>query len=348
MIVLPSNNSMVHKLSLEFPGRLRADPLSSRKRRRSDKATVSAAETIFVMNSGEVVERMLLSAEKVFREVEQEFRISHVVAGFSSGDDSMVSTHWAMTRFPSAVVMTGDTKIGLRLSREHAAAVCVKMQWDREVVSPEPEGPPEGWDRDWTDAPTSYEEFVRNHGFPGPGQHGRMYQRLKQRAFRKIKARVGERPKGSRIMVVSGIRGDESAVRAGYRRAFMEEPKEGFVWVNPFYWHTAADFEAYRQEFGLPRNPAKRKVGISGECCCGAFAAPGEREAYRAAEPEFADYLDNLEVEVMERFPWSWESGPPRWWVQANKDSKCGQLHLFDATPEFRPACVGCHRRGAS
>lgn len=292
----------------------------------------------------EAIDAMLAKAEAVVDDVLREFDISHVVAAYSGGDDSIVSTHWTIGRFPGAVVMTADTKIGLAVATQHSANVCTQLNLPREVVSPEPEGPPKGWDRDWIDGSTSYEEFVLNHGFPGSGQHHRMYQRLKQRAFRKIKPRLGDRPRGSRILVVSGIRHDESAIRAGYKRAYREEAKEGFVWMNPFYWCTAADFEAYRQEFGLPRNPVKAKCGISGECCCGAFAAPGERLAYRVAEPAFADYLDALEARVRERgFPWGWDESPPRWWTDAN----AGQRFLFamDEQCDFMPACVGCHRK---
>lgn len=292
-----------------------------------------------------VVSEMHRKAEIVMHDVMSAFTISHVLAAFSGGNDSIVATHWAMNRFPDAIVMTANTEIGLEASRQHQAAVCAKYGWQREVGTPQPEGPPEGWVGEWVDAPTSYEEFVLNHGFPGPPQHSRMYQRLKQRAFRVVKRRLGDRPINSRILVISGIRADESSIRAGYQRAFMEEATECFVWANPFYDCAASDFEVYRQEFGLPRNPVKDRCGISGECCCGAFAAPGERETYRQIEPEFADYLDALERRVMERFPWRFGTKKPGW----VKDAQAGQLFLLDdAFDGFMPACVGCQRKGVS
>lgn len=290
-----------------------------------------------------IIDAMLEKAESVVADVFREFTISHVVAAFSGGDDSIVSTHWAMNRFRDCVVMTADTKIGIEAARQHSRDVCQKFNFPHIIVSPEPEGPPKGWKEEWINGGTSYEEFVLNHGFPGPGQHHRMYQRLKQRAFRKIKPQFGKRPKKSRILVVSGIRADESAIRAGYKRAYQEESSECFVWCNPFYHCSATDFEAYRQEFGLPRNPVKRKCGISGECCCGAFASDGERLAYREVDPAFADYLDALENRVMQRFPWGWGEKPPHWW----QDVKAGQLFLFndDDRAMFMPACVGCNRK---
>lgn len=44
---------------------------------------------------------------------------------------------------------------------------------------------------------------------------------------------------------------------------------------------------------------------------------------------------------VMERFPWDWESGPPKWWT----DAKRGQQFLFPPEPHFMPACIGCSRK---
>lgn len=287
------------------------------------------------------VDAMCKRANELLSQCESEFRISHVLGAFSGGDDSIVATHWAIERFPSAVAMNADTKIGLQPSRDHIAAVVNRFGWSCEIASPIPGGKPKGWVGEWIDAETSYEEFVLNFGFPGPQQHPRMCQRLKQRCFRQVRKRLGDRPRGSRVLVVSGIRHDESAIRAGYKRSYKEEPGECFVWFNPFYESTAVDFEAYRQWHGLPRNPVKARCGISGECCCGAFAAPGERLAYEEVDPAFSEYLDNLEKRVRERFPWGWESGPPQWWI----DKQRGQQFLFDPGPTFMPACVGCNRK---
>lgn len=101
------------------------------------------------------------------------------------------------------------------------------------------------------------------------------------------------------------------------------------------------DFEAYRQWYGLPRNPVKDLTGISGECCCGSHAVIGELAAYEVASPAFSRYLANLRKRVMERFPWDWDQGPPKWWTDAQK----GQQFLFPPEPGFMPACIGCSRK---
>lgn len=294
----------------------------------------------------QIVERMQREAKTLVDEVMREFSISHVVCGYSGGDDSIVSTHWAVDFFSDALTMIGDTKIGLQTTRNHQDKIVDSLGFDACRVSASVEGPPANWSGPWIDGETAYEELIFNHGFPGPGMHGRTYQRLKQRAFRKVKSELGHRKRGSRILVVSGVRGDESAIRAGYDRAHAEEAKEGFVWFNPFYYATSVDFEAYRQEFGLPRNPAKKVIGISGECCCGAFATPGERGLYAQIEPTFDAELSRLEKKVAEcGFAWPWGTRPTR----AFMDMKRGQSFLFDDTfdCQFTPACVGCLRKVA-
>jgi len=196
----------------------------------------------------------------------------------------------------------------------------------------------------WRDGETAYEEAVLNHGFGGPPQHPIMYRRLKERQLMKLRRKLQAGKRGGRLIVMSGVRHDESAIRAGYKQAWRDEPKSGVIWVNPFYEFTKLDFEVYRQEFGLVRNPVKRLCGISGECCCGTFGSKDERLAYRQADPEFADYLDALEKRVRERFPWSWGEGPPAWWQEQQR----GQGLMFPMLPDeemptFQPMCVGCN-----
>jgi hypothetical protein len=325
------------------------------------------------MDDGSIVEGMIRDGRAIVARAIEEYRPVAVVAAYSSGDDSIVSTHFAMENVPGCFVFNADTLVGLGPSRCHLQDVCRRFRWPLEVGRAEPEGPPRKMRVDghmvpfdettvcpsgrWTDGATYYEEFSLNFGFPGRGkpQHNRMYQRLKERPIRRMlkrfhASRVDGKPK---VLIISGIRGDESAVRAGYQRA-IGAGYFGDVWVNPFYWRSAADFAVYRDEFGLPPNPVKRLCGISGECACGTYAggssainAGAERAAYRSADPAFADYLDQLEARVRSNgFPWGWGQSPPRWWL----DQRRGQGFLLDVfgpdegTQRFQPMCVGCAR----
>jgi 3'-phosphoadenosine 5'-phosphosulfate sulfotransferase (PAPS reductase)/FAD synthetase len=192
----------------------------------------------------------------------------------------------------------------------------------------------------WCDGETAYEEFCFNFGMPGPGQHARMYQRLKERSFNKIKkeAKQGHN-RESCVMFVTGIRRDESSIRAGYNRDTQKVG--GSVWVNPFYWQTKVDFELYRQEFGLPRNPVTDVIGISGECLCGTMGSRSELDLIEKIEPETRRYIESIESRCESL------GLPCKWATKPDRPTKCNplQLLLFGDEPTFQPACVGCMRR---
>lgn len=324
------------------------------------------------MDDGQKIDAMIAGGLQIIREVIETVRPTQIVAAYSSGDDSSVSTHFCLENFPDAFAFNADTMVGLKPSRCHLQAVCERFKWNLEIGQAHAEGPPQKmrvprndgsgkkklvpFDATsvcpagrWTDGATAYEEFCLNFGFPGRGrpQHARMYQRLKERPIRRMLQRFKASPVDGRpkVLIVSGIRADESSIRAGYKRAWAPG-YFGDVWVNPFYWSTAADFEAYRQEFGIPRNPVKRRCGISGECCCGTYGDYDERQAYAEADPPFVVYLGELEVRVQSNgFPWGWGESPPRWWVEERRDKKNGQLRMFEdgECSTFQPMCVGCN-----
>lgn len=302
---------------------------------------------------GSVVESMIAEGRKIVLDAVAEHKPPAIVAAFSGGNDSIVSTHFAVTEF-QATILHCNTGTGLKKTREHVHACTKRLGGEFAEVFADDcrNGMPKGFDESilpsgvWVEGNSAYEDFVLNHGFPGPKQHPRMFQRLKERPLAEFIRKI-RRPRSSDgpVMIISGIRSDESAIRAGYKRAVQREPKNPRVWVNPFYWRTAMDFEAYRQEFGLPRNPVKARVGISGECNCGSFATsnPGELEAIRSVDPDRAEYLDDLSDRVVANgFPWRWGEIMPAWF----RDFRKGQGFLFDShTEDFMPMCVGCQAR---
>lgn len=268
-----------------------------------------------------------------------------MVAAFSGGGDSIVSTHFAMENYPGCIVFNADTMIGLGPARDHIEKTIAKYNWPARIIKAEAKGPPKRTPTNghvvdnWIEGRTAYEEMVLNHGFAGKAMHSRMYQRLKERPLEQLSREIKNGTRGGVIAIISGIRSDESAIRAGYKRAWALN--KNWLWINPFYWNTAADFHDYREEFGLPKNPVKDRCGISGECCCGAFGSPAERQSYREIDPVFSEYLDELESRVKQRFPWGWGQCPPKSWM----DQKKGQEFLFDSHEAiaFQPMCVGCN-----
>lgn len=317
------------------------------------------------MDGGERVERMIAEGLRIAEQAVARWKVVATVGMYSSGDDSIVSTHFAMSYMKGDFAFNADTLVGLAPSRQHLCRVCEMFKWCLKVGKATAEGPPAYMLKDgqrkpfdptlklpagrWVDGATAYEERVLNWGFPGRGkpQHSRIYRHLKERPIRRMLREFAATasPGGNKVLLVAGIRHDESANRAGFNSP-VREGYFGDVWVNPFYHFTAADFEAYRQEFGLPRNPAKARCGISGECCCGTFANPAERPAYRVLDAPFADYLDDLQSRVNANgFPWGWGESPPAWWVREQREKRSGQkVWLWDdPVPEhFQPTCVGC------
>lgn len=315
-----------------------------------------------VIDQEQRVDQMIAAGKQVMAEAMAEFKPDQIIAMYSSGDDSAVTTHFTMSNYGDAFVFNADTLIGLQASRRHLRSVCEANKWHLEVRGAESKGAPKRrrdgspWRAEdctysgvWTEGKTAYEDYVLNWGFPGAGrqQHQRMYQRLKQRPLEQIQREL--RAQGSRrLLLVSGIRADESAIRAGYQRAWAYDTPNR-LWVNPFYYTTAADFAAYRDEFGIPRNPAKARCGISGECCCGTFAAENEKAALNSIEPELVAYLDDLSRRCHEiGMPWGWGENPPTWFVRRLQDKKRGQLRMFElddgeGIATFQPMCVGCN-----
>jgi 3'-phosphoadenosine 5'-phosphosulfate sulfotransferase (PAPS reductase)/FAD synthetase len=304
-------------------------------------------------DSGEAVDRMIERANEIVEAAKAEYRPIEIVSAFSGGNDSVVSTHYGAETHGTPALHCATTT-GCQETTCHIRDLCSRRKWQLEERVAPVSGPPKKrpgrelkFDAaklpagKWTDGGTAYEEFVLNYAFPGPPQHVRMYQRLKGRS---IEGFVRDTKRGHKrtatVMILSGIRHDESKVRAGYKRAVSKVGSQ--IWVNPFYYATGEDFEAYRQEFGLPRNPIKDKVGISGECCCGAYAGEQEIDRVLSASPTNGAYLLGLQERVRANgFPWAaWGVRPPDWYYQ----QQAGQL-MFDFEDDagaWQPMCVGC------
>jgi 3'-phosphoadenosine 5'-phosphosulfate sulfotransferase (PAPS reductase)/FAD synthetase len=135
-------------------------------------------------------------------------------------------------------------------------------------------------------------------GFPGPGQHGRAYSRLKERRIEEVlrEAKAGH-PRTSTVLFLSGVR------RAESRRRSKREPFSGrrsAKFCSPLIDWTAAEMAEYRSRFDLPQSDVAALLHRSGECNCGAFAqAEEERAMMRAFWPLWwAETIEALEAEA--------------------------------------------------
>jgi len=244
-----------------------------------------------------------------------------VFAGLSGGTDSLVATHALHELRDDVGALHINTGIGMKRTRQYVRETCDTMGWDLEEVHAE------------KDAGQSYDRLVRGEdsyagGFPGPPSHWVMYQRLKERPLRVAHRRhKGER--GGKIMLVTGIRSDESQVRAGYQDTVVDVTG-GVVWVNLIYHVSAAQKQTYIDTYDLDTNPVADIYGMSGECLCGAFDECGKRRyqlkhaCKRFGETETWQRIENLYYDVRERYPWHWDERRPDWFESATK----GQMSL--------------------
>jgi 3'-phosphoadenosine 5'-phosphosulfate sulfotransferase (PAPS reductase)/FAD synthetase len=195
-------------------------------------------------------------------------RPTHVFALFSGGNDSTVLTHWAKRqlgrRLDAAVFI--DTGTALPGVREFAERFCADREIPLRIY----------------EAGNAYNEMVGKHGFPGPAGHRYAYVLLKERQVATLVREHKQRPR-DRIMLLTGVRRSESVRRMGTTEAVKRERTK--VWVAPLLDWTDADVRAYREQYALPESDVAAFICRSGECNCGAFAAPGEREMLISSYP---------------------------------------------------------------
>lgn len=239
---------------------------------------------------------------------------------FSGGHDSLCATHYAMTRGYADEVVHINTGIGIPATREFVLETCRKYGWPLNELHP----------------PESYEELVLERGFPGPAMHYIFYTRLKERCLAAF-ARERKEKRGDPIVFCSGVRKAESSRRMrGQQSEWLREGRLGWWWRAVILDWSKADCNRYIEANLLPRNPVVDKIHMSGECKCGAFARPGEREEDRFWFPEFAARLDELEtkVEAAGHHGCIWGVRPPR--VHRDQGALFSRLGMLCSSCEWR------------
>jgi 3'-phosphoadenosine 5'-phosphosulfate sulfotransferase (PAPS reductase)/FAD synthetase len=254
-------------------------------------------------------------AESIIAEAVDRFKPTRIYAGLSGGNDSLALAHWMMSNVPGTELFHINTGIGVKQAEPFVRETCEKYNWPLTVI------------RSKEDCGQDYDAIVRKHGFPGPYSHKFMYRLLKERGVRKL-VREAKATRNEKILLAAGIREDESLIRMGYKD--MEINRSGAqVWANPIYWWSKAERDQYLMVNQIRRNPVSDTIGISGECLCGAFAQPGELDRVRSVDPDAAARIDRLHQEIKDRFPWTWEQGPPR------EEKPSGRIGFL---------CIGCEK----
>jgi 3'-phosphoadenosine 5'-phosphosulfate sulfotransferase (PAPS reductase)/FAD synthetase len=174
-------------------------------------------------------------------------------------------------------------------------------------------------------------------GFPGAAMHSVYYRELKDRRVADLMRSLKRNAKRSdRVMLISGIRRQESRRRMGYASAINKVSAQ--VWVNPLLERSKDDCLDLMEFGNLPRNPASQTIHMSGECLCGAMAHPGELAELKFWFPDTAKYIESItQKTIAAGYPWRWDDPRPDWFAKISQ----GQQPLFD----FMPLCVGCEAR---
>jgi 3'-phosphoadenosine 5'-phosphosulfate sulfotransferase (PAPS reductase)/FAD synthetase len=207
--------------------------------------------------------------DDLISQAKAEHRPVATVCLFSGGNDSAVLAHRCRDHYDRLVFIdTGTAVPGVREFVESFAQWIGKSLWIYESGD-------------------AYRRMVLNSefGFPGPGQHGRAYTRLKERQIeallRDLKA---GHPRSARVLALTGVRRAEST-RRSKRQPITR--RGGLVFANPLIDWTNQDMRAYRAEHALPESDVAALIHRSGECNCGAFAEPGERKMLRSLWPDW-------------------------------------------------------------
>lgn len=258
--------------------------------------------------------------------------VSHVVTLFSGGNDSTVLAHAFRDR--STYAAHANTTVGIERTRQFVRDTCAA--WGLPLIERTPPN-----ERD------HYASIVREHGFPGPGHHFKMFQRLKERGLRQVVRELNPNHRQTRIVFLAGRRRDESERRAHIPEV---ERRGSVVWVSPLAYWTKLDLNTYRLMQGdVPVNEVSDLIHMSGECLCGSFAHPGERGEVAAWFPELFEEIAELEAEIADRADipdhrktWGWGSDPQLRGMQDARPSAVGALcsscssrfgpDLFDGT----------------
>ena len=213
---------------------------------------------------------------------------------FSGGNDSTVLAH--LMRPHCSHFGHANTGIGIEETRQFVRDVA--EDWGIPLLE---RHPPPG---------DTFEDMIQKMGFPGPGQHFRAYQRLKERAIRQMRRELVTNPRKERVLFISGIRRAESSRRAER----PEHTREGSaVWVSPLINWTNEHMAEYRaQNPDMPHNTVTDHLHMSGECLCGAFAHHGEIHEIEMFYPEVVEEIRRLEVVAAEaghdeqKCQWGW------------------------------------------
>lgn len=214
------------------------------------------------------------------------------VALCSGGQDSAIASHIAVRWGPAEIIVYLDTTTGTAANRRYVERLADHL--GVQMVTWRTHKPYDEWVKDWGQ-------------FPGAGMHHVAYRRLKEAQIDKMYA-LFETP----LHLWTGIRALESDARMATAAPVEDDNRRAErYWHNPIYDWTASECRRYLDWFNLPRNYLWRVLGRSGDCYCGCYGSPEEKDIdlHAAGCHRTARALDALEDTISrddERDRWAW------------------------------------------
>lgn len=221
---------------------------------------------------------------------------------FSGGNDSTTLAH--LFRNDADYFAHANTTIGIEETRQFVRRV--SEEFGVQLIERKP---PRIEDQ--------YRALVLDQGFPGPAMHFKMFTRLKERALEQIQRELVSNPRKERVVFIAGRRRTESERRKAVPQM---ERKGSRVYASPLVNWTKLDLTTYRLiHRDVPRNSASDLIHMSGECLCGAFAAPNERAEIDYWFPLALNEVRELETLLVgrddipaHRKTWGWGADPAK------------------------------------
>ena len=198
----------------------------------------------------------------------------------SGGKDSMSVTHFVAENYPEYFkgVLYVDTTIALDETKEFIKDECQRLGWKLHTRLPPRQ---------------TFEEWVKQYGFPSMRIHTIIMRRLKYEAMRKFALeRLDEYP-----CMISGVRRKESIRRMGN----VKEPFNhdgNLYFVAPFIDKSTVEVYNYLSDHGLKKSPAYTELHISGDCLCGSFAGREEIMLLKAFYPKIYEKIKRIEEAI--------------------------------------------------
>lgn len=262
-----------------------------------------------------------MSDDKETVAVEHE-RGNHV-ALCSGGMESTVATHVSVRWGPADLIVYLDTGTGTEANRrfiERLADEFGVQLWTLRTNE-------------------NYGEKVRENGFPGPSQHGTMYNSLKERQIGRLATLCSGRGNASDLHLWTGVRKQESRNRMG--RVDSEQNGARWTWHAPLADWSDSEVQRYHRRMNLPTNHLWDTLGRSGDCFCGCFGSPEELiDAEAAGCERLVSELRNLEEQADhpddEKTRWGWGGMTAAEIRAAQAENDDQQMRLCsDCSPDY-------------